>query len=58
MIGLLIKPERASESCISFYKKKAIILKQQLDKPVHVHTHSTCTSLFNNNLHLTEHTYI
>ena len=26
--------------CISFYKKKAIILKQQLDKPVLVHIHS------------------
>ena len=41
MVELLVKPERAGEFYISFYKKKAINLKQQLDKPV---LGSTCTS--------------
>ena len=45
VVRLLIKPERAGKTYIIFYKKRAIILKQQLYKLVHVYIHSTCTSL-------------
>ena len=34
MVELLVKPERDGEFCISFFKKKAINLKQQLNKLV------------------------